>query len=62
MVKQRDGVLAMIAGRGAELVEDRLLGTGCRQRIARADGTDVLAASCSVHRGLRGDRMGGTAR
>ncbi len=62
VVEQGNGVLTVIARRGTELIQDSGLRAPWGERIARADGTDVLASGSRGHRGLRGDRLGDGAR
>ncbi len=62
VIEEGDRVLAVIARRGAELIQDRGLRPAEGERIARAHNTDVLTSGGRGHRGLRGDRLGENAR
>ncbi len=61
-VEQGNGVLAVMARRGTELIQNAGLRAPRGEGIARADGTDILASGGRGHRGLRGDRLGDGAR
>jgi hypothetical protein len=61
-VEQGDGMLAMIAGRGAELIQDARLRMPRCQGIARAEGAHIFASSGRGHRGLRARRVRDGAR